>query len=265
MMLRTLALALLMLPPGLSPAQTVETNIRFGALPQNRQDLYLPETVTDATPVLVFFYGGGWSSGDKSQLATIGESFAQAGVIFVAPNYRLYPDAAFPGFIEDSAAATAWAWQTLRQTDDSPRRVYVGGWSAGAYNAGMVALNGNYLSALGVPEGAVSGFVGLAGPYAGGTCAGSRCTDVFPEPLRADWTLPDFVTPGDPPMLLVTGGQDQFVAPAQRDALVVAAEAAGVPVTVLDIADADHGDLLMLLRVTNSDLRAAALDFLAAP
>src|SRR5579863_4771807 len=77
-----------------------QSGLAYGPAPANSTDLYLPRNAAGA-PVVVFFYGGGWDSGDKSSYKFVGAALAAAGVIVVIPNYTLYPKAKFPRFMQD--------------------------------------------------------------------------------------------------------------------------------------------------------------------
>ena len=46
--------------------------------------------------------------GERADYAFVGEALASRGILAVIADYRLYPDASYPGFLEDSAAAVAW-------------------------------------------------------------------------------------------------------------------------------------------------------------
>jgi len=68
-------------------------------------DLWLPDS--GSFPVFVFFHGGGMEAGDKADEAFLPE-LAEAGIGVVSANYRMYPGAKFPDFVEDAAAAVDW-------------------------------------------------------------------------------------------------------------------------------------------------------------
>jgi len=263
--LLTLVFAVLALvaPAGASFGQTVIRDVAYGDLARQKLDIYMPPTLTADTPVLVFFYGGGWQTGDKGSLGSLGKSFAEAGVIFVAPDYRIHPDAVFPNFIQDSARAVAHAWSEIRTDSGRARPVFVGGWSAGAYNAALIALDHLYLAAFDMPNSAVNGLIGLAGPYEGGMCAGARCEDVFPEKDRAHWSIRNHFDRDDPPALLIVGEKDEYVPILHLEGMVMAARAAGVPVATLEVPDTYHRKVLQLLADRDSDVRMTVEAFIA--
>lgn len=66
-------------------------------------DLYLPDA--NRFPVFVYFHGGGIVGGSKEKNDVLLLSLQKKGVAVISANYRLYPEAAYPDFIRDAAAA----------------------------------------------------------------------------------------------------------------------------------------------------------------
>jgi len=151
----------------------VKQNIEFGANPKLKYDLYLPNNPNEEfsnTPVIVFFYGGSWNRGDKSEYEFVGRRLASMGYITAVPNYRLYPEVQYPDFLVDGAQSIAHLKKELQKPEYknlNPAQQYVlMGHSAGAYNAAMLALDPRWLSAAGLEHRtSVNGLIGLAGAY----------------------------------------------------------------------------------------------------
>jgi acetyl esterase/lipase len=61
-----------------------------------------------AKAVVVFLYGGGWTSGDRRIYKFLGTALARRGSSTVVPDYRVYPGVRYPAFVEDGAAAIKW-------------------------------------------------------------------------------------------------------------------------------------------------------------
>jgi acetyl esterase/lipase len=240
---------------------TVTSDISFGDLPRQVLDIYSPAEVNDDTPVLLFLFGGGFVSGSKEQARVIGQNFAEAGMIVVTPNYRI--NTTFPNFVEDAAKAAAYVWQTLKTSAGDPRPMVMSGWSAGAYIAAKVSYDGRYLEAEGVSPDAIAGFIGLAGPYWGGLCAGSSCPNTFLPGSEADWPVADFVDPSDPPMLLVQGTRDNYVDIGNLEALAAAGTKAGLDVTTLVLKDKFHKQVMYMMEDEGTEVRDAAEAFIA--
>jgi len=127
-------------------------------------DLYLPKGAK-AFPSLVWFHGGGMTGGSKEDKSTqqIARTFAQAGIAVAVPSYRLSPKATFPAYVEDAAAAFAWAHQQIGARGGDAGRVFIGGHSAGAYLSSMVAMDGRYLQKLGLDPSAIAGVIPVSG------------------------------------------------------------------------------------------------------
>ena len=140
-------------------------DISYGADPRNQLDIYRPRASTGAAPVVVFFYGGSWNSGSRSDYAFVGEALAERGIVAVLADYRLYPQVRYPSFLEDSAQAVAWTLKEIQHYGGDPKRVFIMGHSAGAYNAAMVAIDPRWLAAQGASPSSLRGLIGLAGPY----------------------------------------------------------------------------------------------------
>ena len=145
-------------------SRLVGRDLAFASGERGRLDLYAPKgTAAGAKlPVIVFFYGGSWSSGDKDGYGFVGRALAAQGFLVAVPDYRLVPEVRFPGFVEDGAAAVKWVRANAARYGGDPDRLVLAGHSAGAYNAAMLALDEKW---LGADRAAVKGFAGLAGPY----------------------------------------------------------------------------------------------------
>ena len=85
-------------------------------------DVHLPAESKDFA-TLVWFHGGGLTAGSKDSKETtkIVRGLTEAGLAVVVPNYRLSPKAAYPAYIQDAAAACAWARSAICM--NSPSRV----------------------------------------------------------------------------------------------------------------------------------------------
>ena len=85
-------------------------DIPYGPDHQHRVDVYVPEKITpEPRPLVVFWHGGRWSSGDKADYRFVGAALASLGLVAVLANYRHYPDVKMPGFMDDAARAALWA------------------------------------------------------------------------------------------------------------------------------------------------------------
>lgn len=92
-------------------------------------------------PLLVYFHGGGWVIGNFDTVDASCRSLANlAGCIVVSVDYRLAPEHKFPAAVDDSYAAACWTALNAASFHGDPKRLAVGGESAGANLAAVVAL-----------------------------------------------------------------------------------------------------------------------------
>lgn len=200
----------------LVPSQgwSVERDVVYGPEDRQRLDVYTPASAGKPAPVVVFYYGGAWSGGRKAWYRFVGEALTSRGYVVVIPDYRVYPDVRFPTFIDDAAAAFAWARTHVSSFGGDPDAMFAMGHSAGAHIAAMLVTDQRYLSARGVESAAVRGLIGLAGPYAFDPLQYSSTRAIFATAPRVEDTQPvTFVDGDEPPMLLLHGADDRTVYP----------------------------------------------------
>ncbi len=93
----------------------------------------------DPLPLLVYYHGGGWVLGHlESHIREASYFAAGAGCAVLVPDYRLAPEHKFPAASEDSFAALQWAFDRASMLNIDPRRIAVGGDSAGGHLAAVV-------------------------------------------------------------------------------------------------------------------------------
>lgn len=222
----------------LSPRSTYQLTegVAYGTLPRQALDVYTPVTTPPAGgwPVAVFFYGGTWRNGERKDYRFVGEALASRGILTLVADYRVYPEVTYPAFLEDTARAVAWGLREAAKLGGNPRRVYVVGHSAGAYNAAMVALDARWLKAMGTSPDALAGWVGLAGPYDFYPIENPDVMPVFHHPDYPPDSQPGaFVSADSPRTFLGTARSDKSVDPKRNTvALGEKLKAAGVPVQV---------------------------------
>lgn len=184
----------------------------YGDHPRQRLDVYQPVDGTGRAPMVVFFYGGSWSSGERADYRFVGEALAASGIVAVIADYRLSPAFPYPAFVQDSARAVGWAVAHGAELGADSARIFVMGHSAGAYNAAMVALDPRWLAAEGLKPSRLAGWIGLAGPY-DFLPIGDRQTQVaFDWPRTPVDSQPLFhASPASPPALLLAPADDSVV------------------------------------------------------
>ena len=220
----------------LEPQARVEIahDIAYGSDPRQQLDVYAPRPRRPDAPVVVFFYGGSWDSGRRQDYLFVGASLASHGYVAVIPDYRIYPQARWPAFLQDSAEAVRWARDHAAAYGGDPRRLVLMGHSAGAYNAAMLTLDGRWLGAVGMQPGRdVRAMVGLAGPYDFLPLHSEELKQIFGPPAQLPDTQPiNHVGPGTPPLWLGTDEHDRYVEPGNTSRLAAAVRAKGGRVEV---------------------------------
>ena len=122
--------------------------------------MYLPDAGA-AYPVFIYFHGGGLEEGSKD-IPPEFKSFASKGIALASADYRLYPNAKFPEYIEDAAKAINFV-KKYGLDNNLFSKIYVGGSSAGAYLAMMNYFDSRYLGQYGIAPDDIAGWVFDAG------------------------------------------------------------------------------------------------------
>lgn len=219
----------------------VGQGIAYGEDARLKLDVYVPaarNNLGERLPIVVFFYGGSWSTGTRTGYSFVGRAFAAQDFITIIPDYRLVPQVRFPGFIEDGAAAVRWAKAYAAQYGGDPSRIVLIGHSAGAYIAAMLAIDDRW---LGPDRTAIRGFVGLAGPYDFApfdVAASQNAFGTWPNP--ADTQPVTWASAGDPPTLLLVGDTDTTVRPRNSEALAARLRSVHVPVQIIHYPALGH-------------------------
>ena len=123
-------------------------------------DLYLPDT--NHFPLYVFFHGGGLTAGDRSHADYFAPELTEAGIAIASVEYRMYPEAKFPDYIDDAAASIAFMTSEIRKYGVYEKLI-VGGSSAGGYLSMMLCFNDEYLNRVGMSPSQVDGWIHDAG------------------------------------------------------------------------------------------------------
>src|SRR5262245_19615804 len=102
--------------------------------------IYRPSDERDLG-VLVWFHGGGWVLGSLDSHDNVCRQMSdEAGVVVVSVDYRLAPEAKFPGALDDCVASWTWAAKEIASLGGDPNRMVIGGDSAGGNLAAAACL-----------------------------------------------------------------------------------------------------------------------------
>lgn len=123
-------------------------------------DIYTPDC--DTFPVYVHFHGGGLVNGSRKGFRHIAEQLCERGIASVSVEYRMFPDAKYPDFIEDCANAVKWVKDNIKNYGNC-EGIYVGGSSAGGYLSMMLCFDRRWLNTVGIDLGEIKGYFHDAG------------------------------------------------------------------------------------------------------
>ena len=212
-------------------------------------NIWAPKEVSEKPlPVVVFIYGGGWRAGSKDEYAFAGRALANRGYVVVLPDYRLYPDTVFPGFLEDSAKAVSWVRDNIHGSGGDPERIFLSGQSAGAYNVTMLALDRQWLGREGKTPDFIKGVAVLAGPADFYPFSSETTKQSFGDYPNPELTQPvNFVRADAPPLWLSTGVDDTQVEPRNSRTLRDKIRAVGGNVEYVEYPDMDHLEIMMAI------------------
>jgi arylformamidase len=145
-------------------AQRFTRNIPYSdpADPRQVLDVYAPDNAKDL-PVVFWIHGGGWETGDKSDVKAKPQALMDKGFVFVSTNYRLLPSVDMATLIGDVAKSFRWVHDHVAEYGGDPNRVLVAGHSAGAQLAALICTDDRYLKAEGISFDVLIGCVPVDG------------------------------------------------------------------------------------------------------
>jgi acetyl esterase/lipase len=209
------------------------TSIAYAEGARHKLDVCRPRSAT-AAPVVVFFYGGGWRSGSKRTYRYVAKALARRGYVTVLPDYRIYPQARYPDFLDDGALAMRWVKDNVKRFGGDPQKTFLMGHSAGAHIAAMLAIDATWLRKVGLKPGRdIAGLIGISGPYDFLPLKDEILKIIFGGANRPETQPISHVTPNAPPALLLTGGKDDVVGAGNSTRLAERLRAAGNDATVV--------------------------------
>lgn len=202
-------------------------------------------------PLVVVVHGGGWDSGDSSQLPALNGVLNRVGYAVASIDYRLAPGAKWPTQRHDVEDAVADLRARSSELGIDPKDgVYLLGRSAGAQISGALAYQ--------QPPFCIKGYINFYGP--------SDLTFGYEVSNEEDWleprhlirqflateplknkdgyrsaSLTENVSPAAPPTLLLHGRPDSLTWWKHSERLQTRLIEAGVPVVFVDMPWAHHG------------------------
>lgn len=123
-------------------------------------DLLLPDGECKAT--FIYFHGGGIVEGNRKDIGNFSEYLTQNGIAVASVEYRMYPAAQYPDFIEDCADSVLWIKNNAANYGLSDK-IFVGGSSAGGYLSMMLCFCDKFFKKRGLSQSDIAGYIHDAG------------------------------------------------------------------------------------------------------
>jgi arylformamidase len=197
----------------------------YGADAWQRLAIYEPRRPDGR--VLLFWHGGGWTSGYKEWFGFMAPPLTAAGITFISAGYRLAPQHLFPTGIEDCLSALQWVEANVS------RNIYIGGHSAGGHYAALIAARGGGKR--------VKGCLPISGVYEFGEGSGLTMRPRFLGSTKDDVASPRYqLQPPLPPFLIAYGTKDFAHLIPQAERFVEAVRAAGGTAQALPMEGRTH-------------------------
>lgn len=225
--------------------------VEYGTNARQKLDIYLPKAADKYAPlkkVIIFYYGGNWDSGERADYKFAAEALVGHGYIVVIPDYRVYPELLFPGFMADPVSAAKWVKTNIKKYNGDANKVFLAGHSAGAHIAVMMAINPEYLAEASLKPNDFAGVIGLAGPYDFLPLKSDRLKTIF-GPEAEQWKSQpiNFVDGKSPPIFLAIGMKDGTVWPRNTYNLAKKIKGKNGLVEVHEFASYGHVDMVAKL------------------
>jgi arylformamidase len=130
--------------------------------PRQKVDIYSPEGAKNL-PVVFWIHGGGWQTGDRTNVQVKPQAFVDKRFVFVSTGYRLLPDVEMVTIFRDIARSVRWVHHHIAEHGGDPKRILVMGHSAGAQLAALICIDDRYLKAEGLSLAIIKGCVPVDG------------------------------------------------------------------------------------------------------
>jgi acetyl esterase/lipase len=216
-------------------------------------DIFMPKK--ENPPLIIYVHGGGWAEGSKYECPAGG--IAEYGFAVACINYRLSAEAKFPAQIEDVQAATKWLRENAETYGYDPEKFGIWGHSAGGHLAALAGTSGENetkfqavadwsgpadltsVEDIGVDLNATDiQYYVVDEKTAIAYLLGGQISEKQELARQADPIT--YVTPDDPPFMIVHGENDGTVNVSRSRKLYLALEDAGVDVTYIEVKGGGH-------------------------
>jgi beta-xylosidase/acetyl esterase/lipase len=208
-------------------------------------DLYLPAKGEKPAPLVVLVHGGGWRSGDRTEMAPLAARLAARGYAVATVSYRLSGEARYPAAIEDVKASLRWLHANAASHGVDPAQVAIAGGSAGGQIAALVGMTGSGVKAVINIDG-LSDFTSeealqheddpLKGPSAAGAWFGGRYAER--QAMWREASPISHASNASPPVLFIVSGVPRFS--VGREAMTARLQSLGVVAETVALPGTPH-------------------------
>ncbi|HTD05051.1 alpha/beta hydrolase [Undibacterium sp.] len=266
----------------------VAADIAYGEHARHRLDIYQPASAIDAgagsaanLPVVVFVHGGAFLRGNMNSNAEIYGNvpryFARHGFVAVNLEYRLAPEAAYPGGAQDVAAAVAWIRQHIAAYGGNPQHIVLAGHSAGGAHAASYALDPAVRGEAGAGSANIAGLILISARLRADVLPGNPNA----AGVRAYWgddsSRYELVSPvtyaariGMPAMVVVAEFENPYLDAYGAEFFYRIVEASNAPGAIrhrhrfMQVLKHNHTSIVAHLDTEDQSLGPALIDFIAS-
>ncbi|MCC8114834.1 MAG: alpha/beta hydrolase [Bacteroidales bacterium] len=167
-------------------------------------DIYYPNQVDSLCPVVVWFHGGGLTSGEKS----FPHRLKNQKITLVAVNYRLLPTVNIDDCLDDCAEAVAWVFNHITQYNGSPQEIILSGHSAGGYISAMLGLDKRWLTKYDIECDSIAAMVPVTGQMISHFSYRAMNNISNLQPTIDEYAPLFHVRKDAPPLILISGDRD---------------------------------------------------------
>ena len=230
--------------------------LRYGPGPRATLDLF--PAPRPGAPLLAYLHGGFWQEMSKDDFSFPALDLVPAGAAYAAVGYDLAPHITLDEIVAQVRTGLSWLLSHADQFGVDPRRIHLGGGSAGAHLVAMALLEGwagappAELFAGAALTSGVYDLEPIQESYVNAALRLDAEATARNSPIR--W-LPARL----PPLIVARGGRETEEFARQHDLLVAAATQRGTPVQDLVVSHRNHFDITFDLGDPDTELGKAVL------
>ncbi|HAL74413.1 MAG TPA: alpha/beta hydrolase [Clostridiales bacterium] len=245
-------------------------DVAYGTDPMQKLDIHLRGDTPKPGPIVFYIHGGGWSSGDKNFSRFFAPTLLDAGYTLISINYRLQPQFPFPAQIEDCALALKWVEDNGAQYGCDANRIAVTGDSAGGHLTALLVIGKKWHQQFDLDISRVKCWIPVSGDHdlmlAENRYSGMMIdmAEVFGFDQNGQIGSPvNHVSGGEPPCLIMHGGDDWLVPKSNSEALAAKLRDKGSAVELRIVEGYMHCNMSTRFGLAGHEPTSIMMDYLA--